>query len=153
MAVLRKFIIDLCSFSGKASTAAANRHGHAATPGSWRNSCQPQSEHETALEDRAKCLLCCGSGDKLKPPDRGRKLMRPEDILFWLKAVPFKPFRICLNSGRTYEIRHPEMLKLSRTTMLVFSFAGEPQDLIEKMEMVGLVLVERIEPIEAPAHA
>ena len=34
--------------------------------------------------------------------------MRPEDILFWLKAVPFKPFRTCLNSGRTYEIRHPE---------------------------------------------
>ena len=54
--------------------------------------------------------------------------MCPEDILFWLKAVPFKPFRICLNSGRTYEIRHPEMLKVSRTTMLVFSFAGEPQD-------------------------
>ena len=54
--------------------------------------------------------------------------MRPEDILFWLKAVPFKPFRICLNSGRTYEIRHPEMLKVSRTTMLIFSFAGEPQD-------------------------
>lgn len=52
--------------------------------------------------------------------------MCPEDIVFWLKAVPFKPFRICLNSGRTYEIRHPEMLKVSRTTMLVFSFAGEP---------------------------
>ncbi len=79
--------------------------------------------------------------------------MRPEDVLFWLKAVPFKPFRICLNSGRTYEIRHPERLKLSRTTMLVFSFAGEPPDVIEKMEMVGLVLIERIEPIEAPAHA
>ena len=79
--------------------------------------------------------------------------MRPEDILFWSKAVPFKPFRICLNSGRTYEIRHPEMLRVSRTTMLVFSFAGEPQDPIEKMEMVGLVLVERIEPLEAPAHA
>src|SRR5271157_9205 len=40
MAVLRKLIIDLCSFSGKASPAAANRHGHAATPGSWRNSRQ-----------------------------------------------------------------------------------------------------------------
>jgi hypothetical protein len=26
MAVLRKFIIDLCSFSGEASLAAANRH-------------------------------------------------------------------------------------------------------------------------------
>ncbi|MGA7497107.1 MAG: hypothetical protein WBX00_10300 [Isosphaeraceae bacterium] len=79
--------------------------------------------------------------------------MRPEDILYWLKAVPFKPFRICLNSGRTYEIRHPEMLRVSRSTMHIFSFTGEPEDPFEKMEMVGLVLVERIEPIEAPAHA
>jgi len=153
MDVLRKSIIDLGSFSGKASPAAANRHGHAATPGSWRNSRQPQSENKTALEDRAKCLLCRGSGDTLKPPDRRRKLMRPEDILFWLKAIPFKPFRICLNSGLSYEIRHPKMLRVSRTTMLIFSFAGEPEDPFEKAEMVGLVLVERIEPIEAPAHA
>ena len=79
--------------------------------------------------------------------------MRPEDILYWLKAVPFKPFRICLNSGRTYEIRHPEMLRVSRSTMHIFSFTDEPEDPFEKMEMVGLVLVERIEPIEAPAHA
>jgi len=101
----------------------------------------------------AKWLHCRDSVDTLKPLNRRRKRMRPEDILFWLKAMPFKPFRIYLNSGRTYEIRHPEMLRVSRTTMLIFSFAGEPQDPIEKMEMVGLVLVERIEPIEAPAHA
>jgi hypothetical protein len=79
--------------------------------------------------------------------------MRPEDILFWLKAVPFKPYRLCLNGGRSYEIRHPKMLRVSRTTMYIFSFTGEPEDPFEKMEMVGLVLVERIEPIEAPAHA
>ena len=36
---------------------------------------------------------------------------------------------------------------------IIFSFAGEPEDPFEKMEMVGLVLVERIEPLEAPAHA
>ena len=45
------------------------------------------------------------------------------------------------------------MLRVSRTTMHIFSFTGEPEDPFEKMEMVGLVLVERIEPIEAPAHA
>jgi hypothetical protein len=35
--------------------------------------------------------------------------MRPDDLLAWVHAAPFQPFRICLNSGRTYEIRHPEM--------------------------------------------
>jgi hypothetical protein len=32
MAVLRNFVIDVCSFSAKASPAAANRHGHMPPP-------------------------------------------------------------------------------------------------------------------------
>ncbi len=79
--------------------------------------------------------------------------MRPEDILFWLRAVPFRPFRICLNSGRTYEIRHPEMLRVGRTSMNIYSFVGEPTDPYERVEMVSLVLVERIEPADAQAVA
>jgi hypothetical protein len=79
--------------------------------------------------------------------------MRPEDLFFWLKATPFKPFRLCLISGRTYEIRHPEMLRVGRTSGIIFSFVGDPEDAYERAEMVSLVLIERIEPIEAPAHA
>jgi len=79
--------------------------------------------------------------------------MRPEDLQFWLRAKPFKPFRMCLNSGRTCEIRHPEMLRVGRSTVIVFSFVGDPEEPFERMEMVGLVLVERIEPIETPTHA
>jgi hypothetical protein len=145
--------IEPDSFSVESSLEAANRHGLAATQVSWRNSPQPLSENETTQVDRVRCLLCRGAGDKVKSADRARDLMRPEDILYWLKPVPFKPFRICLNSGRTYEIRHPEMLRVSRSTMHIFSFTGEPEDPLEKMEMVGLVLVELIGPLEAPSHA
>lgn len=77
--------------------------------------------------------------------------MRPEDLMFWLRATPFRPFHIVLNSGRTYDIRHPEMLKVGRTTMNIYTYTGEPADPYEKVEMVSLVLVERIEPIEASA--
>lgn len=79
--------------------------------------------------------------------------MRPDDLLVWLRAVPFKPFRITLNSGRTYDIRHPEMLRVGRTSVNIFSFAGEPADPYERMEMVSLLLIERIEPIETAARA
>ena len=48
MAVLRNLIIYLCSFSGKASLGAAPGTT-CATPRSRWNSCQPQSENETAL--------------------------------------------------------------------------------------------------------
>ena len=65
--------------------------------------------------------------------------MRPDDLLTWMRATPFRPFRIILNSGRSY--------------INIFSFAGEPVDPHEKMEMVSLLLVERIEALEAPASA
>jgi hypothetical protein len=78
--------------------------------------------------------------------------MAPEDLLTWVRTQPFQPFRICLNSGRAYDIRHPEMLRVGQTSMNVFSFAGEPSDPYERMEMVSLLLVERVEPLKTPAR-
>lgn len=75
--------------------------------------------------------------------------MRPEDVLLWLRATPFSPFRIRLNSGRTFDIRHPEMLRVGRSAMHVFSFSGEPADPYERVELVSPLLVETIEAIEA----
>jgi hypothetical protein len=75
--------------------------------------------------------------------------MRPDDLLIWLRAAPFVPFRIRLNSGKTYDIRHPEMLRVGRSSMHVFSFAGPPADPYERVEMVSLLLIEAIEPLEA----
>ncbi|HLQ46005.1 MAG TPA: hypothetical protein VK137_14795 [Planctomycetaceae bacterium] len=79
--------------------------------------------------------------------------MSPEDVLTWLHAAPFRPFRLCLNSGKTYEIRHPEMLRAGRSMINVYSFAGEPTDPFERMEMISLFLLERIEPVDAPVRA
>jgi hypothetical protein len=79
--------------------------------------------------------------------------MRPDDLLTWVRSTPFRPFRITLNSGRSYDIRHPEMVRVGRTFINSFSFAGAPVDPHEKMEMVSLLLVERIEPLEVPTPA
>jgi hypothetical protein len=79
--------------------------------------------------------------------------MRPDDLLTWVRATPFRPFRITLNTGRSYDIRHPEMVRVGRSYINIYSFAGEPADPHEKMEMVSLLLVERIEPLEAPTSA
>ncbi len=78
--------------------------------------------------------------------------MRPNELLTWTRATPFVPFRIRMNSGRTIEIRHPEMLRVGRSTVNIYTFAGEPADPYEHMEMVSLVLIESIEALEAP-HA
>ena len=36
-----------------------------------------------------------------------------------LTERPFKPFRLVMSSGQTYEVRHPEMALLTRTDLLV----------------------------------
>ena len=72
--------------------------------------------------------------------------MRNEDLFFWNKAMPFVPYRIRLNSGRTYDIRHPEMIKIGRSSLIIFTFVGEEPDTYEKAEMLSVVLIESIEP-------
>lgn len=79
--------------------------------------------------------------------------MRPDDLLEWVKAAPFRPFKIILNSGTEYKIRHPEMLKVGRTTVNIFTFTNEANEVYERMQMVGLILIERIEPLAAPSKA
>ena len=77
--------------------------------------------------------------------------MRPDDLLSWIRAIPFVPFRMRLNSGQHFDIRHPEMLKVGRSAVNVYTFAGEPTDPFERLEMLALILIESIEPLEA-AH-
>lgn len=77
--------------------------------------------------------------------------MRPDDLLTWIRATPFVPFRIRLNSGRTFDIRHPENLRVGKSSVNVYTFAGEPSDPFERMEMVSLILIASIEPLGAHA--
>ena len=79
--------------------------------------------------------------------------MRGEDLLYWIRTAPFRPFRIHLVTGRAYDIRHPEMLKVDKTHAIVFSYRGESVEQIEQIEMIGVMLIERSEPLEAGAAA
>jgi len=74
--------------------------------------------------------------------------MRANDVLEWVRAEPFAPFRIRLNSGRTFTIRHPEMIRVGRSSMDIFFFSGVPADPYERREMIGLSLIESIKPLE-----
>jgi hypothetical protein len=45
--------------------------------------------------------------------------MRPEDILSFLRARPFEPFRIYMSDGSQYEIHHPELAIVERSKVIV----------------------------------
>ena len=44
---------------------------------------------------------------------------QPAEQYAMLKRWPFEPFRICMSDGSTYEIRHPELVFVTRSDVLV----------------------------------
>jgi hypothetical protein len=65
-----------------------------------------------------------------------------------LKLQPFKPFRLVMSSGQTYEVRHPEMAFLTRTSILVgvdVADDGVPAE----FKVCSLLHVTAIEPMTA----
>ncbi len=67
-----------------------------------------------------------------------------------LAARPFKPVRLTLSSGQTFEIRHPEMAMLTRTSILIgvdFAEDGVPAE----FKIVSLLHVTSLEPTSTQA--
>jgi len=70
-------------------------------------------------------------------------------IAKYVGAEPFRPYRISLASGRTFEIRHPEMVQVGRTTMTISTFlSDDPEDAKERQVEVSLLLTESVEPLD-----
>lgn len=53
--------------------------------------------------------------------------MRPDDIREWLYHIPFQPFRICLLEAAFFEIHHPEIVILKKSTMDLFFVGAHPR--------------------------
>jgi hypothetical protein len=66
-----------------------------------------------------------------------------------LTARPFRPFRLVMSSGQTYEVRHPEMAMLTRTDILVG--VGEVDEGVPaEFRICSLLHVTSIEPLGTP---
>lgn len=73
--------------------------------------------------------------------------MTADDLLTFIRAEPFQPFCVTLTSGKTYQIGHPQMVRVGKSAIIVFHFSGEPCDPYDRMEMLALSSIERAEPI------
>ncbi len=76
-------------------------------------------------------------------------MMPAQEILNYLRAQPFRPFRIRMTSGRTFDIRHPEMVRVGRGTILVFSFVSDDPEIYDRWDNVSLMLVEQLSHLDA----
>jgi hypothetical protein len=79
-------------------------------------------------------------------------MMTPQAILEYVKAEPFRPFRIQMASGRTFDVRHPELIKVLKSYVLVFKVDGELPDLPDAYESVSLMLSESVSHLEVPVR-
>lgn len=59
---------------------------------------------------------------------------------------PFRPFRLVMSSGETYEVRHPEMAMLTRADMLVGTDVAE-DGVPAEFKICSLLHVTAIEPL------
>ena len=67
-----------------------------------------------------------------------------------LSQRPFRPFRLVMSSGQSYEVRHPEMAMLTRTDMLVG--VGETDEgVAAEFRICSLLHVATVEPIATAA--
>jgi hypothetical protein len=62
-----------------------------------------------------------------------------------LAARPFKPFRLVMSSGQSYDVRHPEMAMLTRTSILV-GIDDEDDGVPAEFKICSLLHVTAIEP-------
>jgi len=77
--------------------------------------------------------------------------MRPEDIRQFLQRRPFQPFRVTLTDGRIYDVRHPELAMVGRSTIAIGVPAPEdPAPVYDRLVTVSLLHIMQIEPHGAP---
>ena len=79
-------------------------------------------------------------------------MLTADAILDFITAEPFRPFRMHLSSGRTFEVSHPEMVWVGRTMVTVASKLEGERCAVNPWHQVPLTLLESIEPRESPGR-
>lgn len=64
-----------------------------------------------------------------------------------MKAQPFQPFRLIMSSGKTYEVRHPEMAWVLKTDILV-GIPDEEDNVPAEFNRCSMLHVTAVEPLE-----
>jgi hypothetical protein len=73
-----------------------------------------------------------------------------QDFRDKLKAQPFQPFRLMMTSGQSYEVRHPEMAFLTRTSIYVAVDIAD-DGIPDAFKLCSLLHLTAIEPLSVSA--
>ncbi|HQU44412.1 MAG TPA: hypothetical protein PK867_16445 [Pirellulales bacterium] len=74
--------------------------------------------------------------------------MKATDVMREVFAEPFRPFRIHTASGRTFDVRHPEVVSVSKSALTLYTPLADIPDVEGPWYKISLTLIESIEPIQ-----
>ena len=74
-------------------------------------------------------------------------MLTPRKLIEHVSAEPFRPFRIHMASGRTFDVRHPENIAVSRSSAKIFT-PSEDSEADDRWHDVSLMLMEFVEPLD-----
>jgi hypothetical protein len=75
-------------------------------------------------------------------------MIHPRILIDIISDEPFRPFRLHTASGRVFEVRHPEMIKVGKSTATVYQPADGQEDAPHRWQEVSLMLVESVERVD-----
>ena len=71
--------------------------------------------------------------------------MRPEEIHKMLRKQPFIPFRLFLSDATTYDVRHPDLVLLTRSTLILGTAEKMNSGIADDYVYISLLHIVRIE--------
>ena len=66
----------------------------------------------------------------------------------YVSAEPFRPFRIKMASGQSFDIRHPEMIMVGRSSARIYKSGDSDPNGPPYWQEISLMLTESLEPID-----
>ena len=73
--------------------------------------------------------------------------MRAEEIRNHLRKQPFRPLRLYLSNGASYDVRHPELIYVSRREVVMALEVGE-DNLRERSAYCDPMHITNIKPLD-----
>jgi hypothetical protein len=75
-------------------------------------------------------------------------MMTSRKFVDYLEAEPFRPFRINMTSGQHYDVRHPEMILVGKSSTRVYSASDSAAN--ERWHDLSMLLIESLESLDVP---
>lgn len=78
--------------------------------------------------------------------------MRPDEIRAPLRKQPFEPIRVYISDGASHDVRHPEVMLVSRSEVVI-GLQRRSDAIPDRNVYIDPIHITRIEPINGKSKA